>query len=348
MTTRPQLRRRGLLLAASLLATALCAGCGEANFPTKLGRERPLTVAIDGQPSGLYAPLYEARANGDFGLGALNVTIAPGTPAGALEALESHRASVAIVSEPALLAARDGGATLVAIGALVGSPLDGLVSPATRPVNRLASISGKRIALAPGALVAAELATALAHAHLGAGAVGRVPLGPSVPAALARKGVVAALGGNWALAAAALSRSHQRLHVLALQKLGVPSYSQLVIAVRVGEAHYDGPLLRAFLQSLTRGERAAQANPAALAATLARVNPSLSAAYERALLGKVLPLAAPSDAKQPFGYQDPYSWQAFGAWMRSHGLLTHSSADPGLAITDEFLPGLGEATVTGD
>ncbi|HEY1774910.1 MAG TPA: ABC transporter substrate-binding protein [Solirubrobacteraceae bacterium] len=336
-----------MLLAASLIATVLCAGCGEAHFPTKLGPARPLTVAIDGPPSALYAPLYAARANGDFRLGALAVSIAPGSPAAAMAALESHRANVAIVSEPQLLEARDSGAQVVAIGALVRQPLEGIISPQTRPITGVAALARRTLAIAPGAFEQAELATALTRAHVSSAAVKRVALGAGAAAALPRKGVAATLGANWALAAATLAQMHQHAHVLQIQNLGVPSYSQLVIAVRVGEAHHDGPLLRAFLQSLTRGQRAAQARPAALAAMLARANPSLTKPFELALLHEVLPLASPSNPKRPFGYPDPYAWQAFGDWMHSHGLLAHPIAS-GLAITDEFLPGLGEATVVGD
>ena len=346
MTTRLEPRRRRTLLSASLIAAVLCAGCGEAHFPTPLGPQRPLAVAIDGPLNGLYAPLYEALSNGDFKRGALRVTIAPGTPAGALAALESHRAAVAIISEPELLAARDGGARLVAIGALVRQPLDGFVSLASRPVAKPGALSGRRLALAPGALTAAELATALSGASVAPASVKHVPLHGGVTAALAHPGVAATLGANWALAVAGLAQAHHKAHVLEIQNAGVPSYSELVIAVRVGEARVDGPLLRAFLQSLTRGERAAQANPDALAVALARANPKLSRSFERTLLAEVLPLAAPIDTKRPFGYQDPYAWQAFGGWMRDRGLIKHD-ADSGLAITDEFLPGLGEATVTG-
>ena len=78
----------------------------------------------------------------------------------------------------------------------------------------------------------------------------------------------------------------------------------------------------------------------AIAATLAKVNPRLSAQFERAVLAMTLPLASPSDPSKPFGYQDPYAWQAFGAWMHRYGLLA-VARNAGLAITDEFLPGQG-------
>jgi putative hydroxymethylpyrimidine transport system substrate-binding protein len=335
-----------MLLAASLVCTAVCAGCGEARFPTRLGSQRPLTVAIDGPPSALYAPLYEALAGGAFRLGALGVTVRPGSEAGALAAVESHSAAVAIVSEPALLAARDNGGRLVAIGALVRQPLDGIVSLAARPVAIAAALAGRTLAVGAGALVQAELATALAGAHLPPTAVKQVPLVADAPSALLTKGVAATLGGNWAIEAATLTRARRPSHVLEIQQTGVPSYSGLVIVVRVGEAHYDGALLRAFLQSLTRGERAAAAHPTATAAALARVNPRLGRRFEQLLLAEILPLEAPSDSKRPFGYQDPFAWQAFGAWMARHHLIKHA-AEGGLAITDEFLPGLGEATVGG-
>ena len=66
----------------------------------------------------------------------------------------------------------------------------------------------------------------------------------------------------------------------------MPTYSGLVIVVRVGEAHYDGPLLRAFLQSLTRGERAVAADPArGRGAAGARQPERSSGAFERARAG---------------------------------------------------------------
>ena len=78
---------------------------------------------------------------------------------------------------------------------------------------------------------------------------------------------------------------------------------------------------------------------------LAKENPALSATLERAVLRDTQPIAAPADANLPFGYQYPSDWQAFGVWMREHGLLT-GSQNTGDAITDEFLPGQGEAVVT--
>ena len=340
MPMRPELRRRGALLAASLICTALCAGCGEVHARLKLGPARALTVAIDGEPSALFASLYEAQAHGDFALGALAVTIERPPGSDPLRALESGSAQVAIVSEPALLAARDAGAPLVAIGALVRQPLDGIVSLAGRPITNARSLAGRTIAISPTRLAGAALATALAGAHIAPSRVRRLTVAGDLTPTLIGKRAVATLGGLWPIEAVTLALAHQRPQVLEIQQAGVPTYSQLVVVVRVSEAHRDGPLLRAFLQSLTRGERATAANPAAAVATLAKVNPRLSARFERAVLALTLPISSPSDPSKPFGYQDPYAWQAFGAWMHRYGLLA-GTRNAGLAITDEFLPGQG-------
>ncbi len=336
----PALRRRGALLGAGVAAVMLCAGCGELAARSSDGPPRPLTVAIDGRPNALYAALYEAQADGDFTRGALAVTIV--TPPGedSLGALEKRSASVAIASEPQLLAARDRGAQLVAIGALIGRPLDAFVSLARRPVSDASSLAGHRVASAATPFATAQLNTALAGAGIATGNVRRVQAGSNLAGALEHGHVIATLGGPWPLEVAALKQAHHSPTVLELPNAGVPTYSGLVLVVRVGEAHYQGPLLRAFLQSLTRGAAAVAANPAGAATVLAHVDPLLDAAFERAALAALVPLTRPGAPSQPFGYQNPYAWRAFGVWMHQHGLL--SNANAGLAITDEFLPGQGE------
>jgi putative hydroxymethylpyrimidine transport system substrate-binding protein len=340
MPMRPELRRRGALLAASLICTALCAGCGEVHARVALGPPRPLTVAIDGPPNALYAALYTAQADGDFARGALAVTIARPPHSDALSALQLGSAGVAIMSEPALLAARDRGAPLVAIGALIPQPLDGIVSLASRPITSARALAGRTIAIRPTPLARAQLATGLAGAHLSPARVHQLTVAGDLNRPLSARRAVATLGGLWPIDAVALTLAKQPPHVLEIQQAGVPTYSQLVVVVRVSEAHHDAPLLRAFLQSLTRGEHAVAANPAAAAAVLAKVNPRLSARFERAVLAETLPISAPSDSSKPFGYQDPYAWQAFGAWMRRSGLISQAG-DSGLAVSDEFLPGQG-------
>ncbi|HEX2702172.1 MAG TPA: ABC transporter substrate-binding protein [Solirubrobacteraceae bacterium] len=335
------LRGHGALLAAGVISLAVCAGCGVVHTRTTLGGTRKLVVAIGGMPSALYAPIYEGIANGDFARGALSVSVS--APAGGetvLNALSAGQASVAITSEPALLAARAAGSRLVAIGALVQAPLESIISLASHPITTPRQLLGKTVASTGTPLAAAALATFLAPAGIASSRLHTIDAGSDVEAPLTQRKAVAIVGGLWNYDAVALDLSHHQASVIRLPSAGVPSFSELVVVVRTGEAHRDGGLLRAFLQSLTRSEQAVRANPGATASLLATVNPRLSRRFELAVLLASAPATEPP-AGEPFGYQQPNAWVRFGDWMSAHDLLK-GSAQSGYAVTDEFLPGQGE------
>ncbi|MGD0980328.1 MAG: ABC transporter substrate-binding protein [Solirubrobacteraceae bacterium] len=335
------LRGHGALLAAGVISLAVCAGCGVVHTRTTLGAPRKLVVAVSGAPSALYAALYEGIADGDFARGALSVsTTAPASGETALEALSAGQASVAISSEPALLAARASGSRLVAIGALVQVPLESIISLESHPITAPRQLLGKTVATTGTPLAAAALATFLASAGISPSRVHTIDAGSEVDAPLTGRKAVASIGGLWNYDAVALGLSHHQASVIRLPAAGVPTFSELVVVVRVGEAHHDGGLLRAFLQSLTRGEQAVRANPGAVASLLVGLDPGLSRRFELAVLLASAPASEPS-AGEPFGYQNPNAWLTFGNWMSAHGLL-EGSPQSGYAVTDEFLPGQGE------
>jgi putative hydroxymethylpyrimidine transport system substrate-binding protein len=341
MLTR-SLRGRGALLAASLISLAALAGCGELHTRTGSGPARNLVVALDSQPSALFAPIYEAQANGDFGRGGLNVTIAgPSAAQTPLGALETNRASLAVVSEPTLLAARDSGAQLVAVGALVQGPLESIISTGRKPITSVSQLVGRTIATSGSGLAEAELASVLSTADVDPSQVHAITVAGNLDAALTSHKAAAELGGFWDYDALQLAAAHQHPSVIRLPAAGIPSFSELVIVVRTGEAHHDGPLLRAFLQSLDSGESAVTADPQGVARLLAGINPALSQGFELAVLRATAPITQPADKADPFGFQNPLVWRRFADWMRVHGLL-NGAGDGALAITDEFLPGQGE------
>ena len=70
-----------------------------------------------------------------------------------------------------------------------------------------------------------------------------------------------------------------------------------------------------------------RANPAAAAALLVKANPSLEPKLQLASIEQTLPAALPAGG-QPYGYQNPTAWAAFGSWMFTHGLLHHTPNTP--------------------
>jgi len=224
-----------MLFAAGLITLALCAGCGEVHARLTAGPPRPVTVAVDGPPSALFAPLYAAQADGEFRAGALGVTIS--STSNPLAALVAGRAAVAIASEPQLLAARGAGDQLVAIGALLRDPLEGIVSLARRPVHSAAELRGHTVATDGTPLAAALLATALAASSVAPSKVRRIDAGAGLVGALRARRAIATVGGPWPLEAVELTQARLLPIVLAPGGVGVPAYDGEVVVVRVGEAH---------------------------------------------------------------------------------------------------------------
>jgi putative hydroxymethylpyrimidine transport system substrate-binding protein len=346
-TRRARTRRRGsaLLLgcAAALCAIALTA-CGTAqNVTTEPSKAKRFTVMLDWFPNADHAPLYAAIANGDFRAVGLDVQpVVPSESDEPLKLLAAGKVDMAISYEPQLLLARDEGLKVVSIGALVQRPLTSIIAPGSAHISSVAQLAGKKVGTAGIPYQAVELRTALRSAGVSPSKVQEVNVGFNLVPAMLSHQVAATLGGFWNYEGIQLQLLHKHPTVIPINQAGVPNYDELVLVVRSEEAHHDGVDLRAFMQALTRGERAVRDDPATVAKLIMAANPSLEAKLELASIERTLPAAQPTEANRPYGYQDPDQWAAFGAWMFSKGLLQTNPDTTGLPpFTNEFLPGEG-------
>ncbi len=338
-----RLPRRVLLAAAALAlcATALAA-CGSKQDTLSAAGARPFPVMLDFFPNADHAALYSAIAHGDFRAVGLDVQPqAPADPSEPLKLLAAGRVQMAISYEPELLLARDAGARLVAVGALVQRPLTSFIALPGRHVARVADLAGKRVGTAGIAYQTAMLHTALAHAGVAPARVREVNVGFNLVPAMISGQVDATLGGFWNYEALQLRAEHRRPVVIPVDQAGVPSYDELVLVVREAEARSDGQDLRAFMQALTRGQREVAADPAAAAALVTAANPSLERRLQLESISQTLPATQPAQAGKPFGWQDPGAWAAFGSWMFSQHLLRNDPNAGAQPFTNEFLPGQG-------
>jgi putative hydroxymethylpyrimidine transport system substrate-binding protein len=343
LRVRPAVRRRTAPVVLAVCCTLALGACGAKQDVTTSAVTKPFTVMLDWFPNADHAALYSAIAGGDFRAVGLNVEpVIPSETAEPLKLLAAGKVDVAISYEPEVLLARDQGLKVVSIGALVQRPLTSLIALPEQHVSSVVSLAGKTVGTAGIPYQAAMLRTILQHAKIEPSRVKEANVGFNlVPAMLSGK-VAATLGGYWNYEAIQLRLMHKHPLVIPVDQAGVPTYDELVLAVREGEAHTDGQDLRAFLQALTRGERAVRADPAAAAALVVKANPSLEPKLQLESIKQTLPAAQPASASDPFGWQDPTAWAAFGSWMYSHGLLQHDPDTSGLPpFTNEFLPGQG-------
>ncbi len=334
-------RRIASALLAVCFALALSA-CGAKQDVTSAASTKPFTVMLDWFPNADHAALYSAIAHEDFRAVGLDVRpVVPSETAEPLKLLAAGKVDMAISYEPELLLARDQGLKLVSVGALVQRPLASIIALPGQHVSKVAELAGKTVGTAGLPYQAAELRTALQSAGVNPASVKEVNVGFNlVPAMLSGK-VAATLGGYWNYEAIQLTLLHKHPVTISVNRAGVPGYDELVLVVREGEAHTDGQDLRAFLQALTLGEREVRANPPAAAALVVKANPSLEPKLQLESIKQTLPAAQPANPGDPFGWQDPSAWAAFGSWMRSRGLLEHDPNGGLPPFTNEFLPGQG-------
>ncbi|MDQ3607283.1 MAG: ABC transporter substrate-binding protein [Actinomycetota bacterium] len=346
--------RRVPTLAALLAGVLLLAACGEREEPTDadavaLAPLQPLEVMLDFTPSPEHAGLYAAQAGGTFDTARLAVELtAPPDPGAPLEALESGEVDIAISHEPELLLARDRGADLVSIGALVQVPLTSVVSSGEDAVRRTGRLRGGHVATAGLAYQEALLRAILQQKGVRPADVRLSDVGFDLLDATVSDRFAAVFGATWNDEAVALGLADRRPAALRVGRLGVPTYAELVFVVRAQDARERGPLLRRFMQAVAGGHRRLRENPDEGVRGLLRDNPDLDAAATRASVRETLPVFFPDpkdapedqERERPFGFQDLEEWDAFGRWMLANGLV-RSPPDARVVATNEFLPGEG-------
>lgn len=339
--------RRLLPLATALAACLPLAACGEKSEPTTTTTEAPakleqLTLMLDYFPNADHAGIYAAQAAGEYRKAGLDVRIQPPPdPAAPLKLLRAGRADLAISYEPDVMLARDKGAQVVSVGALVQKPLTSLMAVGNSPVKSVKDLEGKRVGTGGIPYHSAYLKTILAEAGVPQDSVKEVNVGfKLVPAMLSGK-VDATLGAFWNYEGTELKLRGRDPVILRMEELGVPAYDELIFAARRESLDQAGAnRIRRFLLATTRGHELLRRDPALGVDALIKADKGLDRRLQTAVVKTTTPLFFPDDGKHVFGWQEPAEWDAYGRWMFESDLLD-KEPDGSAAMTNEFLPGEG-------
>jgi len=339
------IRPLALVLPLILLAAAT-AGCGSKPEPgdgASAASAEDLRLVLDYFPNADHAGIYAAQAAGEYGRAGLDVEIkAPPDPTAPLKLLRAGRADVVLSYEPELLLARDKGADdLVAVGALVQKPLTALMALPGSGIRTAKDLAGKRVGTAGIAYQSAYLRTIAERAGVDPGSIKETNVGFDFTRPLLAGRVDATLGAFWNYEGTDLRRRGKKPVILKMDELGVPAYDELVFVARKEGLDEDGASrIRRFLQATARGHRILQRDPKTGVDALMKASSGLDRELQEAVVKATLPVFFPAGDDEPYGWQEPAQWDAYGRWMQQHGLLKQPP-NAAKALTNEFLPGEG-------
>jgi putative hydroxymethylpyrimidine transport system substrate-binding protein len=331
------------LAALAVLISLTLAACGEKKetIAPAGAHTQSLTLMLDWFPNVDHVGVYEALANGDFKSAGLDVHVqVPSNPASPLQLLAAGKVDAAISYEPEVLLARNLNQPLVSVAAIVQEPLTSIVSLGSKRIRSAAQLRGKRVGDAGIPYQHAYLQTILAHAGIRSSSVKEINVGDNLLPAMLSGRVDATLGAYWNYEAIQLAQMGKHPNVIRMNQVGVPSYDELVLVVRESTLATHPDEIRRLVQALGRGYQATRNDPAGAVANLVKANPGLDQKFQSAAVNATLPAFFPADPNNPWGWQDPAQWNAYGQWMLSNHLITIPAAVAD-ASTNEELAGQG-------
>ena len=315
-----RLRIPALALAVLAIALALAA-CGEKSEEGG-GEQESFNLTLDFYPNPDHAGIYMAQKLGYFEEAGLDVSIdTPSDPAAPMKLVAAGRSDLAISYEPEVALAREQGLDVVAVAALVNRPLTSMIWLNKSGIKGVADLEGKTIATAGIPYQDAFLETILARVKLTPDDVKAVNVGFGLLPALVGGSAQAMLGGFLNVEGVDLRERGKGPVVTPVDKLGVPTYDELVLVARRPTLEEDPEKFRLFLAALERGTEAAVAQPGAATAAITEANPDLEPKLAAAEVKATLPLLGARVEGQPYGYMDPKEWETFVGWMRDNGLI---------------------------
>ena len=329
--------RKPAAIAVAVVIALVLSACGAKSEDVDPTTES-FSVALDWYPNPDHAGLLVAQDAGYFEDAGLDVSLdAPSDPSLPIKLVAAGKVDLALSYEPEVLLAREQGLDVVAVGAVVNRPLTSMIWLKKSKIKRVADLKGKTVSTAGIAYQQAYLKTILARAGLSENDVKQVSVSQGLVPSIVSGSAQATLGPFWNIEGIDLKMSGQKPVVNPVDKLGVPTYDELVLVAR-GETVRDDPdSIRLFMGALARGTAEAAAKPNQATASVMAANDALKPQVTAAQVKATLPILDNKTKSRPYGYMDSSDWQLFINWMVENGLLENPARSVD-ALSNELLP----------
>jgi putative hydroxymethylpyrimidine transport system substrate-binding protein len=245
-------------VALALVATlALAAsGCGGGE---RSGRAHPVTLALDFTPNAVHAPIYAAVREGYDRKHGVRIRIRPpGTTPDSLKLVSSGRADVAVLDIHDLGLARERGADVVGIGALVQRPLAAII--ARSYVRRPRQLEGRRVGVSGLPSDPAVLRAVVDGDGGDVRKVRQVTIGfAAVPSLIERR--VDAVPAFWNAEGVVLRQRHVPIREFRVDDYGAPRYPEVVLFTTRRVLRHRHAEMKGVVDAIRDGTRSVLAHP---------------------------------------------------------------------------------------
>jgi putative hydroxymethylpyrimidine transport system substrate-binding protein len=301
-------------IAILVVAAIALAGCGGGGSATGAAAPRTVTLVLDFTPNAIHTGIYAAVAHRyDLAEGVHLQIIAPSASTDSVKLLETGRANFAILDIHDLAIARERGADLVGIMAIVQRPLASVIAQPAVASPR--DLDGRTVGITGDPSDTAVLDSIVAGAHGQARTIKTITIGfNAVPALLADR--VAAATAFWNDEGVTLAQDRPGFHIFRVEQYGAPAYPELVLCATHASLVRDPSLARGVVAALVRGYRFTLAHPRAAASELESLVPGLAPKLVSAQLAAELP------AFVPVGRLNLSSLGAWARWEARFGIVS--------------------------
>ena len=287
------MRLRPTVLALLALAAPLAAGCGGDEPTTDVGSRPALAdvvLALDFTPNPVHAPVYAAVASRhDLDNGIRLKVRKPGTGPDSLKLVSSGKVDIGILDIHDLAIAREAGADVVAVGALVTKPLAALIAKAS--IRRPRDLEGETVGVSGLPSDPAFLRAVVEHDGGDYEKVRQATIGFNAVASLI-SGKIAAVPAFWNAEGVTLTRRGFRSREFRFEDYGAPPYPEVVLIAARERLDRDREKIGAVVRTVAEGVASVRAKPDAAARAVAAAGGG-DLELVQAQLDAVMPLFAP-------------------------------------------------------
>jgi ABC-type nitrate/sulfonate/bicarbonate transport system substrate-binding protein len=313
-----------------IFAALALVGCGST------GDDRPdqsATLLLDFTPNAVHSGIYLATQRGfDQAEGVTLRVRAPGASTDALKLLQSGRTDMAILDIHDLGLARERGADIVGVMAVVQRPLAAVL--AAPRVRRPKQLEGRRAGVTGLPSDTAVLDSVVRGDHGDPRKVRATTIGfEAVKALLA--GRVDGATAFWNVEGVALAAARPGFHEFRVDAYGAPAYPELVLCTTPAVLADRKPVVRATIRALQRGYAEAQDDPASAVTAMTTAVRGLDAGALSAQMDAVAP--AFTAGARVYGELRGDVLRAWADWDVRFGILKRAP-DLGRAFDGSLVP----------